>query len=695
MLAQDISLDVGGTFTDFFVKNRDNTFDVYKSLTTPHDISEGIFNGLKMIAERRGLTLEDLVGGLASLSCGTTVATNAILEKKVATTALICTEGFRDTLLIREGGKENTYNLNVDYPEPYIPRRLTFPVRERINAEGGIKTPLDEVQVREIVRTLKAWDVEAIAVSLLWSVVNPAHELRIGEIIAEEWPEVPFSLGHRVNPTIREYRRTSATAIDASLKPVVEKKLSHLQDRLADNGFKGVLTLVISSGGRTSLEEVLRQPVQLCLSGPSAISQAGMLMARHAGVEHGNVVTVDMGGTSFDVAITTNWTTPLHRVGKIGDDIFGVPSVEVLTVGAGGGSLARVDSGGFIHVGPESAGSTPGPASYGRGGEKPTVTDANLVAGFFDPDDFGDGQMHLSVDAARQAIKAHVADPLDMSVEDAASLIRHSVEQNMVSAIEAITVRRGLDPRQFILVAGGSAAGTHIAAIARELGMKEIGIPRAAGVLAAYGIGHSDIRFNYGRSLATNSQAFDREAVNDVLAELAEKGNDYLSRMRVPEDRRELHFSAQAGYAGQVWHLTLPLSRSRFETEADLAALVEDFHQLHERTYSVRAPDDVVEFLEWNVMAVGVSPVPPSPALVGKGQRNQPEASGARPIYISPEHKSIECPVYDLASVAGHSGVINGPALIQEKLTVIFVPDYAHAEVFASGDMLLTLDLEN
>ena len=252
---------------------------------------------------------------------------------------------------------------------------------------------------------------------------------------------------------------------------------------------------------------------------------------------------------------------------------------------------------------------------------------------------------------------------------------------------------RGLDPRNFMLVAGGSAAGTHIAAIARELGMKEIAIPRAAGVLAAYGIGHSDIRFNYGRSLAVNSQNFDHVAVNAVLAELREKGNAYLERMRVPQDRRELHFSAQAGYAGQVWHLTLPLSMSNFETEADLAALVEDFHQLHERTYSVRASDDIIEFLEWNVMAVGTSPVPPSASLASPGRGTPPQSSKLRPIFVSPANKVIDCPVYDLETVAGHSGVIKGPALIQEKLTVIFVPDFAEAEIFATGDIHLALQL--
>lgn len=691
MLVNEISIDVGGTFTDFFVRNEDNTFDTYKALTTPDDIADGIFNGLQLIADRRDLSLDTLIGGIEKFSCGTTVATNAILEKKVAKTALICTEGMRDTLLIREGGKENTYDLQVDYPAPYIPRYLTFPVGERVNAEGGVEVALDEDQLRAAIAQMKTWGVEAVAVSLLWSIVNPAHELRIAQILTEEWPGVPFSLGHDVNPAIREYRRASAAAIDASLKPVVQQKLGQFQNRLSSRGFRGVLTFVTSSAGRTSPDEVLARPVHLCLSGPSAISEAGIQLARQAEVSHGNIITVDMGGTSFDVCVTTKWNTPLHRVGKIADDIFGVPSVEVKTVGAGGGSLARVDDGGFIHVGPESAGSMPGPACYGRGGEQPTVTDANLVCGFLDPEDFADGQMKLSPDAARQAIRVHVAEPMGLSVEDAAGLICHTVEQNMVSAIEAITIRQGLDPRQFFLVAGGSAAGVHIAAIARELGIRKIGVPTAAGVLAAYGIGHTDIKFNYGRSHVTSSDDFDYAGVERALRDLEAEGIAYLERMQVPEERRRLAFMAQACYAGQVWHLTLPLTSSRIEGPEDLAKLVEDFHQLHERTYSVKAPDDTINFLEWNVTAVGVSPPVPIRSSVVRDDI-VPTPARRRSIYLPAARKRIDCPVYDLGAVMGHRGIIEGPALIQEKLTIILVPPLAGAQVSALGNVIITLE---
>jgi N-methylhydantoinase A len=682
-----ISLDIGGTFTDFVVRDEDGTVGTYKSSTTSGKISDGIFNGLSMIADRRGLELRELLAGCRSFSCGTTVATNAILERKTAKTGLICTEGFRDTLLIREGGKTDTYNLYVDYPPPYLPRHLTFGVRERMNAEGGVETPLDEQQVRDAIGRMREWQVEAIAVSLLWSVANPAHELRIGEIIAEEWPDIPVSLGHVVHPTIREYRRTSAAAIDASLKPIVHRNINEIRQRLESNGFGGVLTLVTSNGGRTSVEEVMSKPVYLCMSGPSAISHAGSEVGRMEGVPHGNIITVDMGGTSFDVSVTTGWRTPMHREGSIGGELFGVPSVEVLTIGAGGGSIARVDAGGLIHVGPESAGAFPGPACYGRGGTSPTVTDANLARGLLEPEGFADGQMQLSRAAAEEAIRLHVGDKVGMDVQQAASLICLTIEQSMVGAIEEITIRRGIDPRDFVLVSGGSAGGLHAAAIARELGIRQVLIPRAAGVLSAFGIDRGDVKFNFARSLFTSARRFDFQAAEDVLRALEAEGTAYLDRMGVPQARRELHFSVEARYAGQVWQLTLPLPRPQLRTKAELDALVEAFHQLHEQHYSVRSPEDPVEITEWNLVAVGRAEVRAAEELAGSASTLP--MPRRRPAFLLGEG-AIDLPVYHLDALP-IGRPLPGPALIQDNLTVTLVPREASASI--TGHRAIVIDL--
>ena len=680
-----IAADVGGTFTDFVTSDDSGRIDLSKSSTTPGRIADGIFAGLQDIAARRGQNLNTLLADCDSLAIGTTVATNAILENKAAKTALLCTQGFRDTLLIREGGKTDSYNIYIDYPDPYIPRYLSFGVAERINAEGGVETPLDASAVRAAIAQMKAWNVEAVAVALIWSIANPAHELRIGEILQTEWPGIPFSLSHQVSPSLREYRRFSATAIDASLKPVVERNIAEIEARLQSHRFGGVLTFVTSNGGRTATAEILAKPVYLCLSGPSAAPHAGTVLARAAGETAGNIITIDMGGTSFDVSITTGWDTPMHREGNIGGHMFGVPAVDVRTIGAGGGSIARVDDGGFIHVGPHSAGARPGPACYGRGGTLPTVTDANVVLGLIEPTHFADGQIHLAPEAARQAVQDHVAAKLDMELHEAASLITLTVEQNMVAAIEEITIRRGVDPREFLLVAGGSAAGLHAAAIARELGMARVLVPGPAGVLSAYGIATGDVRFGFARPLFANSARFDFTAVNAVLADLEADGTAYLDRMRVPADRRAFQLTAEARYAGQVWQLTLPLLKTRVADEADLAALLEAFHALHEQTYAVRA-DDPVEFTEWNLLAIGRADA------FGGGEARvvRPMAPQSRSAFIKSAGGMIELPVHDLAGLPPGTR-LPGPALVESSLTVVLLPSDAVATITGDGGVLIDL----
>jgi N-methylhydantoinase A len=686
----EIAVDVGGTFTDF-VLNEDGVLTAYKSSSTPGNIATGILQGLEMIAGRRGETLGTILSRCGSFACGTTVATNAILEGKAAKTALLCTEGFRETLSIRDGGKADTYNIYLDFPLPYIPRHLTFGVRERINAEGGVEAPLDQAQVLPILAQLKDWKVEAVAVALLWSIANPAHEQRLGEMIEAALPGIPYSLSHRVSPTLREYRRTSATALDASLKPIVRRGVGEVEGRLRDAGFAGVLTFVTSNGGRTSPAEVLEKPVYLCLSGPSAAPMAGCNLARQAGVAHGNVLTIDMGGTSFEVSIATDWQVPMHREGVIGGHMFGVPSVDVRTIGAGGGSIARVDAGGFIHVGPASAGAFPGPACYGRGGTLPTVTDANLVRGLLEPSRFADGQMELSRGKAEAAVRDHVATPMKIDLRAAAALISTTVEQNMVAAIEDITIRRGIDPREFVLVSGGSAAGLHVVAIARELGIRQVLVSPLAGVLSAFGVATGDIRFNFARSLFTSTANFDYAGVARVLGELEAEGMAYLDRMQVPADRRALAYTTEARYAGQAWQLTLPLAVSHIADSATLADVVEAFHQLHERLYTVRAPLDPVEFTEWNLVAIGrfesdATPAPRQGVVSGPAA----SASASRTVFLPDHGGEVEISVLVAANLTPGQ-VVRGPCLVQDRLSVTLVPQQSEARQTPDGSLLIDL----
>jgi N-methylhydantoinase A len=687
-MSVQIAVDVGGTFTDLVLKEANGRVRNYKAPTTPGRIVDGILDGVGLIAGDFGVSSRELMAGCTRFACGTTAATNAILEHTYARTGLICTEGFRDTLTIREGGKADTYSIAIDYPEPYIARELTHGVRERMNSEGGVELPLDEDHVVAVIGALKAQGVESIAVALLWSIANPAHEIRIGALIEAHWPGVPYSLSHRTSPTLREYRRTSATAIDASLKPLVSRTVNELELRLRDAGLKGVLTLMTSSGGQTAVDEVIARPINLCLSGPSAAPESARTTIRAEEQETCNAIVVDMGGTSFDISIIDDWQIPMHREGVIDGHVFGVASVEVKTIGAGGGSIARVDAGGFIHVGPESAKSVPGPACYSRGGTLPTVTDANLVRGFLDAGNFAGGTMTLAIDKALKAIDQHVADPLDLTVEEAASLIGLTVEQNMVAAIEEITIRRGVDPREYVMVAGGAAAGLHAVPIARELGIKRVFVPPVAGVLSAFGILVSDMKTTFSRSVPLSTDTFDFERANEALAGLASESEAYLDRMKVPAEAREIRFSTEARYRGQVWQISLPFDMRRIQGQRDLDRLVEAFHQLHEKLYFVRSSDPV-EFTEWTALAIGKLPAAELRHAVHGGSADTAE-KGRRAVYMRELGGKADIRVVDGARLAPGS-VVQGPAMIDQPLTTIVLYPSTTATYSANGGVWIDL----
>ena len=682
-MAYEIAVDVGGTFTDLVIKDGNGLVHAVKSPTTPENIVDGTLNAVALAAEKLGTTMAEVMAGCRKFAFGTTAATNAVLENKGARTGLLCTRGHRDVLLIREGGKEDTYNIEMDYPAPYIPRSLTIELGERIDAEGGVVLPLDEAEARTAIRSLVDQGVEAIAVAFLWSIANPAHEKRVGALIEEMAPGLPFSLSHIVSPSVREYRRTSATALDASLKPIVDEAIRTLSGRLKAAGFADVLTLVTSSGGQTSPEDILAKPIYLCFSGPSAAPESGRRFAELEEIEGGRIVTVDMGGTSFDVSIVSDWEIPMHRDGVIAGHSFGVPSVEVLTIGAGGGSLARVDAGGLIHTGPESAGSRPGPACYGRGGTRATVTDANVVRGFLNPGSFADGTMTLDKAAAERALRSDVAEPLGIDLDEAAELVCVTCDQAMVGAIEDITIKRGIDPRDYVMVAGGAAAGLHAVAIARELDIREVIVPRFAGVLSAFGILTSNVKNMYGRSVLTRSDRFDHAAINAVLAELKAEGTAYLERMGIAPAFQRIELTAEARYPGQIWQITLPLTTDRFSGNDDVAAMVEDFHLLHERLYSVRSPADPVEIVEINVNAIGELPAISLPDL--RRPTRAPRPAAYRSAYFRETGRMAELPIY-LGSELGAGDEVTGPALIEEPLTTIVVPPRASARVSRYGN---------
>jgi N-methylhydantoinase A len=687
-----VSTDIGGTFTDLVCADEKGRLKVVKVPTTSGELGQGIFNALDLLAEQDQTSLSNVLEQCGTFIHGSTVATNALISRSTAKIGLILTKGHRDIIALREGGKKDTFNLRVDYPEPYVPRYLTLTVTERMNAEGGVEIPLDEDEVRHVVRKLvDEFKVEGIAVCLLWSIVNTTHEDRIGEIIEEEFPGLNYSLSHKVNPIVREYRRAISTAIDASLLPLVQRYVSDLDKELRKNGYAQTLYMFTSAGALLDAEEIARKPIYTIDSGPAMAPRAGLMYASMEGDQQGNIITVDMGGTSFDVSIATEGRIKLSRENYVGDDILAIMKADVRSIGAGGGSIAWVDAGKLIHVGPLSAGAIPGPACYMLGGEEPTVTDANVILGYLDPDYFLGGQMKINPQLSEGVIREKIALPLNLDVLEAAYSIWSIINHNMVAAIEDVTIWQGVDSREYLLVAGGGASGLHIVPIARELKMKKIIVPKLSGVLSAVGGLAADMTMDFYASHFTNSRQFDYEGVNKKLKALEEQAREFLSRTGVATENTKIEFFTEARYAYQVWELDVPLRGHRIEDKEALAQLAEDFHGTHESVFGIKEPGQLIEFVNWAVRAIAIVPTveikeqpsgskEPAYALVAKREAYFRELGGL-----------VETPVFRGDKLL-RGAQIDGPAIIQEPTSTLVVFPKSRATVTRWGNYLIDLE---
>jgi len=592
-----VAVDTGGTFSDVVLADDEGHFALSKAPTTPDKIFDGISQALEFAAAERGLGLRDLLEQTEVVIYATTRSTNAIITGNTARTALITTKGFPDTLVFREGGKLRPFDFRQPYPEPYIPRRLTFEVAERMSSEGEAVTPLAEADVVGVLRELERIGVEAIAVSLLWSIANPAHEELIGSLIERELPGIPYTLSSRLNPIIREYRRTSSAAIDASLKPLMQAHLSDMARDLRAAGFAGELLVVTSFGGVLRLDDTAQRPIYTVNSGPAMAPVAGKAVA--APID--NIVVCDTGGTSFDVGVVRHGEVQFTREtwldGVFTGHITGLSSVDVKNVGAGGGSIAWIDSGGLLRVGPQSAGAEPGPACYGRGGSDPTVTDAAVVLGYIDPGYFLGGKLALDAEAAHRAIEDVIAKPLGFSVHRAAWAILAVANEHMVGAVREITINQGIDPRDSIVIAGGGAGGLTMSKIAEELGCDKVLVPQTAAALSATGGLLGDIVAEFTVSRRADTHEFDYELVNAGLADLDRQIDEFFAHMDVPAEARMQDYVVEARYPYQVWELDVALPCRRFEGQADVDELVAAFHETHERVFAVKELGQSVECL--------------------------------------------------------------------------------------------------
>jgi len=684
-----ISVDTGGTFTDVVVADAKGIRAIGKSLTTPQRIFDGMRGAIEVAAGECGLTGDQLLGEAEMLIYGTTRATNAVVTGNTAKTAFLCTKGFRDTLVLKEGGKYDPHDYSYDYPAPYIPRRYTFEIDERMDAQGSVVRALDEAQARSVIATLKERGFEAVSICLMWSIANGVHEKALAALLDAGLPGVPYTLSHELIPIVREYRRASTTAVDASLKPLMQEHLRQMESDLRASGFSGELLISTSGGGCQHVSEVATRPVTMLKSGPAMAPVAGRA---YTTIEKlgGDAIVCDTGGTTFDVGLVRDGNLVFSRDSWIGRRWIGhmvaMSTVDVRSIGAGGGSIAWVDAGGLLRVGPQSAGSMPGAACYGRGGDAPTVTDACVVLGYIDPDYFNGGRMALDRAAAERVI-GKLADEIGRSPLDTAFAIITIANELMIKAIHEITVSEGLNPRESVIVAGGGAAGLNIMPIARELGCTTTILPKTASAMSACGMQFSDIVFEQTRSRVTLSGSFDLDGVNAALDEIEAE----LERFR-----KELHgaarasvkkeFFAEARYKSQVWELDTPLPVKRFRSQKDVAKLVEAFHAVHDRVYAVRDEASEVECVNWRG-AISIRLAAPPQPISARRRRHAPKQAATRSAYFG-NGKARRTPVYrglDLKPGAE----ISGPAIIEEPTTTIVVYPTMSAEVSPSGHYIL------
>jgi N-methylhydantoinase A len=680
------AVDTGGTFTDLVLEDGDGRLRLYKAPTTPDDPIDGVLDVLRAAAADRGDDLAALLGRGELFVHGTTRAINAILTRGAARTAFVTTAGHPDVLLFREGGRLHPFDNTREYPAPYVPRALTFEVPERIGSAGEVVAALDEDAVVEACARMRELRVEAVGVCLLWSIVNPAHELRVGELLAEHLPGVPCTLSHALNPALREYRRASSACIDASLKPLMTSYLRGLERRLGEAGFRGRTLVVTSGGGVLDAAAVAEAPIHSIGSGPAMAPVAGRHYALTcAGAE--TAVVADTGGTSYDVSLVRRgripWTRETWLGGQFVGHITGFPSVDVRSIGAGGGSIAWVDDGGLLHVGPQSAGSVPGPACYGRGGAHATVTDASLVLGYLDPAYFLGGAMALDVLAAHDAVARDVAAPLGLDQHDAGAAVLKLATERMVGAIEEITLHQGIDPRDAVLVGGGGAAGLNAVAIARRLGCPRIVIPDVGAALSAAGALMSELTADYATPLHTTSERFDAERVNAALAGLEARCRAFADGPGAGAAATVVELSAEARYPHQIWELEVALPATRFHGAADVEALRQAFHATHQEVFAIADLESGIEILAWRArVRCRLREAPPGRAGAGTAA-----ADGTRMAYFA-DAGLLATAVRQFESL-DVGAVVAGPAIVESPVTTVVVEPGATASRTAAGSLAI------
>jgi N-methylhydantoinase A len=671
-----VGVDVGGTFTDL-VTVSDGRIDVRKTPSTPDAPEQGVVNGLAA-ARDDGLDL----GAVAFLAHGTTVATNAVLEGEWAETALVTTEGFRDVLEIGRQNRPDIYDFQAEKPTPVVPRDRRFEVPERLDERGRVRRPLDEDAVRTVASEVREAGVDSVAVCLLHSFEDDAHERRVADLLSAAGVEAAVSLSSSTLPEIREYERTLTTCLDAALRPVMDRYLGRLETATADLGVGADLQLMQSNGGTVTASAARERPVNTLLSGPAAGVQGATYVAGLGGVE--DLLTMDMGGTSCDVSLVEGGEPLVSTDVAVGDFPVSVPMIDVHTVGSGGGSVAWVDAGGALRVGPRSAGADPGPVCYGRGGTDPTITDAQLLLGRLDPERFLSDALDGSREAAAAAVEETVAADLGVPVREAAQGILDVANANMERALRVVSVERGYDPRDFTLVAFGGAGPLHATTLADALDVPRVVVPRTAGVLSALGLLVSDVLYDYSVSRVRAWDEVTPATLAEVLDDFRAEAGDRLAAEGRAAEAVVFEPSVDLRYAGQSFELSVPVPDGAVDDDT-LAALAERFHERHRTRYGHAYPEEPVELVTVRLRARGVVEPPdlhPEP-VAGTVEDAVRET---RPVaFDGTDH---ETRVYDRAALPT-GGTLDGPAVVEGAESTVVVRPGQSARVDEYGSLVV------
>ncbi|KUO75217.1 MAG: 5-oxoprolinase [Desulfosporosinus sp. BRH_c37] len=664
-----VGIDVGGTFTDFLLIDEVGQSKVYKTLTTPKSPTEGVVNGLELMAKDLKISFRDFLQQVTTIVHGTTITTNATLTGDGANTGFITTKGFRDALNMRRGLRAKQYSPKQSPPAELVPRYLVQAVEERVNFAGQEVTPLNEVEVRQAAKLFIEQGVEAIAVSLLFSFFNPEHEQRIKEILQEEMPDVYVSLSSEILPQVRLYERNSTTALNAYVGPPLFKYLTNLLARFNDEGFKGTLLIMQSNGGVMSPEVAKRFASNTLLSGPAAGPAAGIFYSESQ--EADNIITVDMGGTSFDICLIKNKQPGITNEGQVGGYRIASPMLDIHTIGAGGGSIAWVDAGGMLRVGPKSASSEPGPVCYGRGGKNITTTDANLILGYLDPKFFHGGTLDLDVQATKDVL-AELAQKLGMDPVATAAGVYKIVNMGMADGVREVSVRRGHDPREFALVVAGGAGPIHAAEIATELGISSIIVPRESSVFCAAGMLISDLKHDYVRTYHAPMESASLDKITEFFDDMAKEALAVLGQEGVSSDRIQLKYAADIRYIGQSSEVEVVMSSNKLEEE--LTHIGEAFHRTHNELYGYAMPGAALEVVNLRLTAIGIVDKPNFNKFAYQGTESDHALKTKRKAYFEGGYQEVQ--VYDGLKL-NNGNIVIGPAIIEQPTTTIIVtPDF-------------------